>query len=426
MLMPLTLKNKRVTIIGARRSGVALANLICSLEGIPRISDSGPKEASLKDLEKLESPHLVAQEWNGHTRKFVEESDLVVLSPGVPITAAPVVWAKALGIPVWGEIELAWRFCDKPVIAVTGSNGKTTVVNLITQVLKASGKNVCLCGNVGTPFSSQVLNLESIDYVVLEISSFQLESIETFKPYIAVFLNFSQNHLDRHKDLQEYFEAKSRIFMNQTSQDFAVVNASIEEFKTIEKNVRSKVVFFNEFLADSPRVQRNPNHLAVEAVAQILGISSSICQQEFAAFKGVEHRLEFVRTIKGIHFINDSKATTAQAGRWALESFSSPVVMICGGRDKNIDFTLLRDVVKQKVKKMIVIGEARSKLYQAFGDVVPVQEANDLSSAVFLAQKNAIDGESVLLSPMCTSFDMFANYEERGKVFKEIVRNLYE
>src|SRR3989338_10148812 len=194
------LTNKKVTILGARRSGVAVANLVSRLNGIPKISDSGSKDASQKDLEKLIFPQNVLMEWGGHTKSFVEDSDLVVLSPGVRIDAQPVLWARAKKIPVMGEIELAWRFCSKPVVAVTGSNGKTTVVTLITRILQEAGQKVSLCGNVGIPFCEEVLNLQDKDLVVLEASSFQLESIIDFRPHVAVILNFSQNHLDQHKD----------------------------------------------------------------------------------------------------------------------------------------------------------------------------------------------------------------------------------
>ncbi len=417
------LANKKVTIIGARRSGVAVANLVTQLKGIPKISDSNPREASQNDLQKLNSPNIQT-EWNGHTQSFIEDSDCVVLSPGVPINAAPVQWARLKKIPVLGEVELAWRFCPKPVVAVTGSNGKTTVVNLITQILQKAGKKVCLCGNVGTPFSEDVLNLHDKDFVVLEISSFQLESIETFRPHIAVLLNFSQNHLDRHKDLQEYFDAKARIFMNQKPSDYAVLNFQNDFIRNLAPKLKAQVVYFNSPEVLSKNLAANPNHLAALAVGQFLGVSEETCRRVFAEFKGVEHRLELVRSINGIDFVNDSKATTAEAARWALQNFSRPIVMICGGRDKNIDFAVLRDLVGTKVKTMIAIGEARMKLRKAFADVVAFKECQTLEEAIKTAQQCASTGESVVLSPMCTSFDMFANFEERGRVFKEIVNKL--
>jgi len=418
------LTNKKVTILGARRSGVAVANLVSRLKGRPKISDSGPADLSKKDLEKLISPKNVVMEWGGHTKSFVEDSDLVVLSPGVRIDAQPVCWARAKKIPVMGEIELAWRFCPKPVIALTGSNGKTTVVTLIARILQEAGKKVSLCGNVGIPFCEEVLNLQDKDLVVLEISSFQLESIIDFRPHVAVILNFSQNHLDRHKDLNEYFEAKRRIFLNQRPGDYAVLNYEEPYLRNLGPRLKAKVLYFNspEVLAQTPLC--NPNQLAAIRVAKIFGVNPDVVAKVFAEFTGVEHRLEWVRTLEGVHFINDSKATTAEAGRWAMESFDQPIIMICGGRDKNIDFSLLRELAGKKVKKMLVIGEARDKLKKAFSDVVTVEECRTLGDAVSRARKSASAGDRVVLSPMCASFDMFLNFEERGRVFKKIVQEL--
>ena len=412
------LANKKVTIIGARRSGVAVANLVLRLNGRPKISENGPP------IEAFGGDKEIPTEWGGHTRQFIEDSDLLVLSPGVRIDASPVRWARAKKIPVIGEIELAWRFCPKPVIAVTGSNGKTTVVTLIAKILEAAGKKVSLCGNMGIPFSKEVLNLENKDLVVLEISSFQLESIVDFRPHVAVILNFSQNHLDRHKDLNEYFEAKKRIFLNQQPGDYAVLNYEEPLLRNLASQLKTKVLYFN-----SPNVLRethlrNPNQLAAMTVGTIFGVSTDVAAKVFAEFKGVEHRLEWVRTVNGVHFINDSKATTAEAGRWALESFKEPIILICGGRDKNIDFSVLRELVQKKVKKMMVIGEARDKIKRVFSDVVTVQECPTLEEAVVQARKSATAGDRVVLSPLCASFDMFSNFEERGRVFKKIVQEL--
>lgn len=418
------LTNKKVTILGARRSGIAVANLVSRLKGIPKISDNGSGDASQKDLEKLIFPQNVVMEWGGHTRDFIEDSDFVILSPGVRIDAEPIRWARAQKIPVMGEIELAWRFCSKPVIAVTGSNGKTTVVTLIARILQEAGKKVSLCGNVGIPFCEEVLNLEDKDFVVLEISSFQLESIIDFPPHVAVILNFSQNHLDRHKDLNEYFDAKKRIFLNQGSGDYAVLNYEEPRLRNLAPQLKAKVLYFNSPDVLKETSFRNPNQLAAVRVAKIFGVNPDVAVKVFAEFTGVEHRLEWVRTLEGVHFINDSKATTAEAGRWAMESFEEPLIMICGGRDKNIDFFSLRELARKKVKKMIVIGEARDKFKKAFGDVVTVEESETLEEAVSKARKNAASGDRVVLSPMCASFDMFSNFEERGRVFKKIVGEL--
>ncbi len=416
----MNLANKKVTIIGARRSGIAAANLVSQMGGRVKISDQASYDSIRTDLERLKNPQDVKVEWGRHTVEFIEDSDLIVLSPGVPRNARPIRWAKAQKIPVLGEIELAWRFCSKPVVAVTGTNGKTTVATLIAQILEKAGRRPCLCGNVGTPFSEHALDSEDKDVVVLEVSSFQLESIVDFRPHVAVFLNFSQNHLDRHRDLEEYWEAKKRIFLNQKPQDYALLNADCPRMRGLAAHLKVKVIYFN---GDDPRA-KNPNQLAALAVARILGVDEEIALKVFREFKGVEHRLEWVRCVAGVHFINDSKATTAEASRWAIQNFERPIVMICGGRDKNIDFSVLRDLVKARVKKMLVIGEARDKIRGTFADVVALEECPSLLEAVRKSQKSAQRGEYVVFSPMCASFDMFSNFEERGKIFKKIVQEL--
>ncbi len=417
------LDHKTVVVIGAAKSGQSAARLLCTLGAHVKISEAGKADFVDKDFISWAEKNSVEFEFSGHSKDFVEASDLVVLSPGVRFDALPVVWAKARGIPVWGEIELGARFCPKPIIAVTGSNGKTTVSTLISLMLNANGKRACLCGNVGTPLTEFVLQSKDYDYFVTEISSFQLETIETFKPYIAVLLNFTQNHLDRHKDLDEYFNAKRRIFENQNQHDFAVLNAQDIWCKKAAAGIESHICFFNQGEFSSEGVV-NPNHLAVLCVAKILGLSLEVCLRELKDFKGVEHRMEHVRILNGVEYINDSKATTVEAGRWALESINQPIVMLAGGRDKNLDFFPLRPLVAQKVKKMILFGEARSKLRGAFEGAVYLEECTTLEDAVAAAQKAAIAGDAVLLVPMCTSYDSFKNFEERGRAFKQIVLGL--
>ena len=407
------IRNKKVTIIGAARSGLAVADLVLHLGGIAKISESKG--------EFFISEGIVYEK-GGHTKEFVQDSDYVVLSPGVRIDSEVVNWARQKNIDVMGEVEFAYRFCPCPIIAVTGANGKTTTASLISQILKEGGKSVCLCGNIGSPFSSRVLSLKKTDIVVLEISSFQLESTIHFKPYVAVWLNFSQNHLDRHKDLTEYFEAKRMIFKNQDQYDFAILNYAQSEFHSLAKNLKAKVLFFNDpqKLSDIT----NPNYLAAMSATETLGISQEISRKVFKEFKGVEHRLEFVRTLNGVDYINDSKSTTTEAGRWALERVRKPMIMICGGRNKNSDFSVLKDLVGRKVKHMIAIGEAQETLKNIFADTVPVEVFFSFEDAIRAAQKQAKSGEAVVLSPMCASFDMFKDYEHRGKIFKEIVNQL--
>ena len=417
--MSFDLKNKKVTIIGAARSGVAVADVVLRFGGIAKISESKPLNelSSVLDFRK----QLII-EAGGHTQAFIQDSDYVILSPGVCLDALPVKWARERGIEVMGEVEFAFRLCPCPVVAVTGSNGKTTTSTVIAEIIKRAGRQACLCGNIGSPFSKHVLDLKPSDTVVLEVSSFQLESTIHFKTHVAVWTNFSQNHLDRHKDLEEYFQAKCKIFANQDKKDFAVLNFLEPEHRKLAEILKAKVLFFNT--PDKPAGVDNPNYLAAMQAANALGIGSEICLKVFSTFKGVEHRLEFVRVLGGVDFINDSKSTTVEAGRWALERSVKPMVMICGGLDKHLDYSPLKSLVAQKVKRMIAIGQAREIMKSTFSDVVAVDTFTSLEEAVKAARGIAKSGECVLLSPMCASFDMFKDYEHRGRCFKEIVNNL--
>jgi UDP-N-acetylmuramoylalanine--D-glutamate ligase len=417
--MSFDLKNKKVTIIGAARSGVAVAEVVLRLGGIAKISESKRLEEFSDVMDTRE--HMLI-EAGGHTRAFVQDSDYVVLSPGVRLDALPVQWARERQIEVMGEVEFAFRLCPCPVIAITGSNGKTTTATLMAQVIKNAGRNVFLCGNIGIPLSKFVLDLKPTDTVVMEVSSFQLESTIHFKPQVAVWTNFSQNHLDRHKDLEEYFQAKRKIFANQDAQDFAVLNYQDPQIRKLAGQLKAKVLFFNT--PDKPAEVDNPNYLAVMQTADILGLSEAVCLKTFSEFKGVEHRLEFVRNLGGVDFINDSKSTTVEASRWALERADKPVIMICGGSDKKLDYSPLKPLVAQKVKHMIAIGQIREIMRKAFAEVVPVDTLASLEEAIKAARKTAKPGESVLFSPMTASFDMFKDYEHRGRCFKEIVNNL--
>lgn len=427
------IKNKRVTIIGAARSGIAVANAVLRLGGHPQLSEGKPLAEFSSWLDNLIDPKQVTIEGGGHTKAFIEDSDYLVLSPGVRLDSLPVQWAIERQIEVMGEVEFAARLCPCPIVAVTGSNGKTTTSTLIVEIIKAAGRTACLCGNIGSPFSSHVLDLKPSDIVVLEISSFQLESTRFFKPHVAVWTNFSQNHLDRHKNLEEYYQAKCLIFANQDAQDYAVLNFLDPEHGKLAKILRAKVLFFNlkshplpSFLfKGEEHTVDNPNYMAAMKAAEALGISKEICLKVFSGFKGVEHRLEFVRESGGVDFVNDSKSTTVEAGRWALEQSRKPLVMICGGLDKHLDYSPLKPLVAKKVKRMIAIGQAREIMKSTFQDVVAVDTADSLEQAVVLARSLASLGDCVLLSPMCASFDMFKDYEHRGRCFKEIVNKLY-
>jgi len=420
--MIFNIAGKKVTIIGAARSGVAVADVVLRLGGIAKISESKARDEFSAQLKELSDPERVIIEAGGHTKAFIQESDYVVLSPAVLPDALSVKWARETGIEVMGEVEFASRLCPCPIVAVTGSNGKTTTATLIAEIIKRAGRQVCLCGNIGSPLSRHVLDLKPTDTVVLEISSFQLESTIYFKPHVALWTNFSQNHLNWHKDLEEYFKAKCKIFANQDAQDFSVLNFLDPEHRKLAEHLKAKVLFFNT--PDKPAGVDNPNYLAAIQAARALGINEEICLKVFSEFKGVEHRLEFVRYLDGVDFINDSKSTTVEAGRWALERANKPVIMICGGSDKKQVYLPLKGLVAQKVKHIIAIGQIREIMRSTFADVVPVETFTSFEEAIKAARKIAQPGECVLLSPMTASFDMFKDYEDRGRCFKEIVNNL--
>lgn len=423
------LKGKKVTIIGLMRSGQASARLVLRAEGILRISE----QASRDDVDSVFAQWLKTQdiecEFDGHTKEFICASDIIVISPGVRADAEVLTWAKEKGILVLSEIEFAFQFCHRPVIAITGSNGKTTVTTLLAKVLEASGKKACLCGNVGYPFSDYVLVDNEIDFYVLEVSSFQLEAlldestqeIQLFKPCVSVLINVSQNHLDRHKDMDEYFNAKCKIFKNQDEGDIAILNQEDDYCQKVSQMIKSRVHFFNPSEQQSQGESWNANFIAVAQVAQELGIAREICNNVFCDFNGVEHRCELVRDYRGVCYINDSKSTTALATIWALSQFQSPVLLLCGGKDKNIDYAVTLPQIKAKVKKMFVYGQAMEKITNIFKSHIDVQQCQSLQDAVEKAKEQAVAGESVLLSPMCASYDSFKNFEERGKLYKALI-----
>lgn len=410
-------KGKKVTIIGLARSGYACAGLLANLARAVSVTEKADNPELLSRAAELRG-RTVYVELGGHSRAVITGSDLVVLSPGIPDTAEPVRWALEEGIPVISEIECAFRLCPAGVIAVTGSTGKTTVTTLIGECLRAAGRRAFVCGNIGTPFSQEVGLMQEGDWVSLEVSSFQLEHCRTFKPRVAVVLNCTPNHLDRYASMEEYGEAKKRIFMNQDSSDTLILNSDDPLVASWAGQSSARVVFFGA------SGHHNQNHAAVCAVAQAVGLPESATQKVLSSFKGIEHRLEFVDTIGGVHFINDSKATTLESALWALHNTDGRIILIAGGKHKGIDYRGLREAARRKLSYAVLIGEARNMIRDALGDSVASVFADNLAEAVRLAFERAQPGESILLSPMCSSYDMFRDYEERGRVFKEAVRSL--
>ena len=441
------LRNKKVSIIGVGRSGIAAAEIIKSHGGLAFVSDSGTiKDAALAS--RLASLGIES-EFGGHTDRIFD-CDLMIVSPGVSSDSEVIIKAKSKGIKVWPEIELAYRLCRGKIIGITGSNGKTTTTALIGEIIKNAGVPSFVCGNIGFPFIDVAEKVPEDGYAVVELSSFQLEQIDEFHTDIAVFLNLTPDHLDRHKSIDIYISAKMKIFKNQISDDIAIVNFDDEVIRencarlaartrwfSIRRSIEDSVwavpdgaIYANgEQLIKSIELKIRGEHnlsnaCAAVAVALGAGISKTIIAETLKSFSGVEHRLEPVRLIGGVSFINDSKGTNVDSVFWALKAVSAPVILIAGGKDKAGDFSVLNDLISKKVKAIVLIGQATNKMETAWGKIVTCLKATSMEEAVQTAYANAVSGDTVLLSPACASFDMFDNYEHRGRVFKNIVTEL--
>lgn len=401
-------------VVGLARSGLASANLLYDLGAQVFVTDNQDSEIIRLNAKKLKSDKIKI-ELGRHTEDFVLGKDLVVISPGITEDVLPIGLARKYKIPVISEIEVAGIVCPGTIIAVTGSSGKTTVTTLIGKILEAKGEKVVVCGNIGNPFCGEVSRVNSGDFVSLEVSSFQLETIRDFRPKIAVLLNVTPNHLDRYNNMEEYIAAKKRIFMNQNETDYLVLNYNDKTVRAMVAEANSKVTYFSE------QEGLNQNQAAVLTVGSILGVDKELCLKVFADFKGIEHRLEQVTEINNILFINDSKSTTADSARWAIKNITRPIVMIAGGKDKGVDYSSIIDLARNKVREIILIGQAKDKIRMALGGSLPTEEAKSLEEAVNMAFNKARSGDCVLFSPMCSSFDMFSDYEERGRVFKRVV-----
>jgi len=434
-------KNKKVTIVGLARSGFACANLLSDLGAQVSVTDSQDNDSTRSNAIKLKD---IKVELGRHSQGLIRNRDLLVVSPGVSDDALPISWAKEFNIPIISEIEVAWILCPATVIAVTGTNGKTTVATLIGRILEAAGERVFVCGNIGNPFCGELPKIEKDAFVSLEVSSFQLERIQNFKPKISIILNFTSDHLDRYSDVLEYLKAKKRIFMNQDKSDYLVLNQEDRMLKDLAKETQANVVYFygtgkyktlshttakiaESHLPEAISCQTpnlNPNFAASLAVGSILGIDKELCLGVFNKFDGLEHRLEYVAELNNIKFINDSKCTNIDSAIWAFKNILRPIVLIAGGRDKGSDYSLILDLMQSKVKEVILIGEAKKKIENAWAEFLSIHEASSLEEAVKTAFSLAKAGDCVLLSPMCSSFDMFSNYEERGRIFKKAVYDL--
>jgi len=510
--MGMEIKGKKMTVVGLGRSGVGASNLLSEIGAEVTITDS-KTEKELKDFITRLNPS-VKLVLGGHPENIFLSADMVVISPGVPLAIQPIAHAKARGIPIIGELELAYQvvtqntehkiysLLNPPIppllkggkggfLAVTGTNGKSTTTALLDFMMRKGGFRTILGGNIGNALTDEIykevtsyelqvtsiLNSElnsslithhsSLDYIVAEVSSFQLESIEDFKPKGAAILNITPDHLDRYHSLEEYSDAKARIVENQNEDDFLVLNADDPEtLKVVSEKLKVKSekptifyfsrkrevegIYFKEgmvycnlppmtgIVPSCPRhsslihvdeirikgVHNLENAMAASAMALLAGCPADAVGESLKEFQGLEHRLEFVREIDGVRYFNDSKGTNVGAVIKSLESFTEPIILIAGGRDKAGDFTLLRNLVKERVKAVVLIGEAAEKIKKALGDITETFMAKDVKESVALSRSQAVRGDVVLLSPACASFDMFMDFEDRGRQFKKIVMEM--
>ncbi len=484
--MEMDLRGKKVTVVGLARSGAGAANILAHMGADVTVTDRQP-EARLAGAVKGLVPS-VRRLLGGHPSEIFMSADLIVVSPGVPLEMEQITSAKAKGIPVIGELELAYQIMETgrrriPFLAVTGSNGKSTTTTLLDLMLRKGGLKTLLGGNIGNALTEEIFKAvksekpevksrkEDIspltlnfpqDCIVVEVSSFQLDSIDRFRPHVAALLNITPDHLDRYHSLEEYGSSKARIFENQDAGDFLVLNADDPEIEKVEnerlggktgvpdvlyfsrrKKVRGMYYRDGKIYCDIPGLSCLPdrpfitaeeiaikgvhnleNAMAASAMALLAGCPRRAVIESLKEFGGLEHRLEFVRELDGVRYVNDSKGTNVGAVMKSIESFDDPVVLIAGGRDKAGDFSALRDLVSRKVRGVVLIGEAAAKIKKALGDVTETVMAADLKDAVTKCREKAVKGDVVLLSPACASFDMFSDFEDRGRQFKKIVKEL--
>lgn len=469
----MTLVDKRITVVGLARSGAGAARLLAEMGAVVTVTDS----RTARDLAEIVStlPASVRLCLGSHPEEVFSDADLIVVSPGVPLSIKPLVDAKAKGKRIIGELELAYQIIKSrmtgeraiPFLAITGSNGKSTTTTLLDHMMNAAGFRTMFGGNIGNALTEEILKMNRAktvpEAVVAEISSFQLETIETFRPHIAAILNITPDHLDRYHAMEHYRDAKAAIFQNQHEQDILVLNADDPEtMKLYETGLRDRtrgphVYFFSRkrnveglYVKNGIVVVNLPHHeqgavnrdlidlqeirikgvhnlenaMAASAMALLAGCPVEAVRQALREFPGLEHRLELVRELDGVKYINDSKGTNVGAVIKSIESFSEPLILIAGGRDKAGDFSALKNLAARKVKKVVLIGEATGKIAHALGDATETVIASDLREAVEIARASAKTGDVVLLSPACTSFDMFRDFEDRGTKFKTFVREL--
>jgi len=448
-----SLAGKTIAVVGLAKSGVAAARLLCRLGARVLASDSSPLEALTAEARALDREGCAL--WaGGHPDAAFVGAHLVVVSPGVPLELPALAAVRARGVPIIGELELAWRVMEADLIAITGTNGKTTTTALTGELLRTQVRPVMVGGNIGTPLAAHALEFPGDGIVVAETSSFQLDTVELFRPRVAAVLNITPDHLDRHGTFERYVDAKARIFANQGPTDCAVLNADDPVTAGLAGRARGRVIWFSRlttlthgvFIYDgwivaklngstericpageiTLRGQHNvENVLAATACALWTGMAPSAIRRGISAFRGVAHRIERVHDDRGVVYYNDSKGTNVDSTIKALESFTEPVVLIAGGKGKGQDFTPLAEAARGRVRRAVLIGQDRDRIRAALeGADIPVETADSMDDAVRRAREAARVGDVVLLSPACASFDMFRNFEHRGDVFKSVVRAL--
>jgi UDP-N-acetylmuramoylalanine--D-glutamate ligase len=440
-------------VVGLGKTGMALVTFLLNHGAQVSISDA----RELSDLREAASPFLekgfpLEMEGGGHSPSFFQKAELVLVSPGIPLDLPALRAVREQGIPVWGELELFSIFSKTPVVAVTGTNGKTTTTALLNEMLHNSGKKTFLGGNIGRPLMDYILQGEEQEIVVAEISSFQLDTATRFSPEVGLLLNITEDHLDRYPDFQAYGASKASLFRNQGENNPAVINGDDPICRTIGEKLFGPVYFFSRLhpvdrggylnhdeavirwgssteiysLKDFslPGVHNLENALAAILGARLMGASPEGVRKTLKTFKGFGHRLEFVTEVRGIRFYDDSKATNVGAVVKALEGFNRPVILVAGGRDKGGDYGPLKNLIKAKVKTLLLMGEAREIMREQLGPWTKTVLVENMEQAILQAFEQGRSGDVVLLSPACSSFDMFRDYAQRGDLFQEAVRKL--
>ncbi|HET6460359.1 MAG TPA: UDP-N-acetylmuramoyl-L-alanine--D-glutamate ligase [Syntrophales bacterium] len=448
----MNLKEQRILVIGLGKTGIASVRFLMGQGAKVTATDEKPQSEMLDAFREL-GRLTMNLEFCKYDIGVLSRVDMIVPSPGVPPSNIILSEAQRRKIPVISEIELAYRFLKPPLIAITGTNGKTTTTTLIGHILAKDGKRVFVGGNIGNPLISYVDGKQDDDYAVVEVSSFQLQWIQSFHPFVSILLNTTCDHVDYHGSFEAYREAKERIFENQGSSDLAILNADESRSFILAKKIAANVQFFSskaevargiflkgrtivhnaahgdceEYPLDMikiPGLHNIENVMAAIIAGRYCGSSPGSIIRAVADFKGMPHRIEFTEEKNGVAFYDDSKGTNVGAVARALESFSKPIILLMGGRDKEGDFGTLSPLIKSRVKELVLFGEARNKIYDLIGSVVETSKCTTLREAIQLAYLHSSPGDVVLLSPGCASFDEFSNYKERGRFFKDVVKNL--